>query len=85
MTPFSMRVSRRQREAELDEAVVEERQARLDRVRHRVAVAVAQERGEADGQVVEHLRRRTCRRGLRVASDEAKRGATSARPFSQSG
>ena len=37
--------------------MVEERQPRLDRVRHRVAVAVAQERREADGEVVQHLRR----------------------------
>ena len=37
--------STRQPEGELDQAVVEERQPRLDRVRHRVAVLEAQQRG----------------------------------------
>ena len=73
-----------EREDQLDEAVVEERHARLDRVRHRVAVLVAQELGQAAPRqeqvqvrpqpVVE--RRRRSQRGASVAG--AGRGATSA-------
>ena len=60
-----------QRERELHEAVVEERQARLDRERHRVAVLVAQQARQLADERVE--REVAPRRSARRAASQARR------------
>ncbi len=80
----------RERERELRDGAIEERQAQLDRVGHAVAVGVAQQRGKARAErlgeeraaqrrALRHPRRgrqlRPCRLACRLARD-VRRGAT---------